>query len=517
TADGKSTPVGVEIAPLLIGGHHKGGYAYVTDISRAVEMHNKIYDMSPLGIVKLDTKGAFTYANAKALEICGTDTLQGKTVKDILPDEKNFATVETNLARRKTGLSDEYELEITRLNDGKRIPLVISAMPVTDLSGNVLGSMAIMRNMLQEKTIEAIHKHIITIRDGKQILEAVAKETQQVIPFDRFSVAVYSDDMKHLRQLFSYCPGEVTDPIKWQIRWWEIPDSVADWLKQKETPPIGDIEAFLSEDRWKNLRHRPEIKQLLEEGYRSIIRCPIIREDRIVASVTLYSKTKHAFDGNHLELLKKLPLEKAVHMALYYDKTEDLAFRLDLIREISSVSNSIKKVGDLIVSRVAEHYDWQNVSLFRVDEGRHVIRLLSQKASSKALLIPEDYEQPMDKGVLGYVYSKKRGVNIPNVHTDPNFKDIFKSLIEGTKSELCLPIITDQVCWLLNIEDFRQNAFSEEEKNALEEVVNELAALLKRSWLYNFLKASLESASDAVIVTDSMGNITRANPSTKEL
>jgi len=511
---GRLIPVGLDIASIFIDGMNRGGYVSLVDLSHRIKTDMAIFDKSPLGIVRTNHLEQFTYANPKALDICGIDTWENKNIKDIFPDEKNYSKIKSHLDQRKMGLSDEYEVEITRLDDKKWIPVKISATPEFDLKGKFVGSMAIVQDMLRDKKIEAIHDHVATIREGKKILEKVSKEIEEVIPFDRFSVIVLNDSMTHLRQLFSYYP---TGQMEYKIRWWEIPDYLVDWLTQKRCTTFDNINALVEEFEWKDLIERPGVKEFLEEGFNSFIRCPIFKGDRIVASVSLYSKKEKAFDNTHKELLEALPIHKAVLMALYYEEIKDLNFRLNLMKDISSSARDIDEVAEDIVNRIVENYEWQDVALFKVDEERQVFRLLSQKAKSGNFRLPDDYQQSLDEGILGYVYKNNESVNVGNVKTDPKFKNIFKDTLKGTKSELCIPIKASEVFWFLNIEDSNQNSFSIEEEEALTSVLNELREFLDRLYLYNFLNASLKYSSDGVIVTDSNGKIKKANPAIVDL
>ncbi|MFX1554585.1 MAG: PAS domain S-box protein [Promethearchaeota archaeon] len=511
---GKSIPVGAEVAPLLIDGQIGGGYACMVDLSRPVKAQTEIFEQSPFGIAKVNLKEQITYLNYSGLKILGMDKREKKTLRDVFPDEKNYKKVREQHQSRKKGLSSEYEAEITRISDKKRVPVMISAMPETDLKGNVVGSIAMFRSRFKESAIEAIHKHIGTNRNREKLLTAVAKETEKIIPFQYFGAALFTGDMKHVRTLFSYLPS---GQLQTGRRWWELSPQGRKFLKRKKTIS-GNLKDFLAQEKWRHLKGDRDFKKILDAGFDAFIHYPVSEEDRLVGSIMLYSRVKNAFDKNHVKLLEALPLDKALLAAIHYEKREDLEFRLNLIRKISSASNNIQKVAGIIVNELGEHYDWENVSLFRVDEERRLFSLVRQKASSKARGFPKDYKLRLDEGILGYVYRNKVGVNVGNVKTEHRFKEIFKGTIKGVASELCLPIIfAGKVCWILNIEDSRQNAFSEEEKEALEGVLDEVGEFLQRSWLHHFLKATLESASDAVIVTDSKGIINEINPAVTKL
>jgi PAS domain S-box-containing protein len=155
------------------------------------------------------------------------------------------------------------------------------------------------------------------------------------------------------------------------------------------------------------------------------------------------------------------------------------------------------------------------VAVFNASKAQRSFHLLSQR-TSKAFHLPEDHTQSIDEGVLGKVYRTKKPVNIGNVK-DETYRDVYKSTIAQTRSELCIPIESGELFWLLNIEDSREDAFSKDEELDLMRRIKEVIVFLERSWLRKVLDNSLLSTSDAVWVTDNQGQITRANPAAQAL
>jgi PAS domain S-box-containing protein len=64
---------------------------------------------------------------------------------------------------------------------------------------------------------------------------------------------------------------------------------------------------------------------------------------------------------------------------------------------------------------------------------------------------------------------------------------------------------------LLNIEDTHRNAFSEDEKKAIEGILKEVSSFLNHSWTHHFLSVALQSASDAIFVTNVKGIVKQVN------
>ena len=512
TDRGTVTPVGAEIAPVTFHGEITGGYLCAVDLTSADRAEKEILDKFPVGVTKQTLKsGEFTYMNPAALRVLGLEGWEGKTLRDILPDDENYSKVSNQLERRHVGLSDAYEIEVTRPADGKKTQVSIAAVPETDLHGEVIGSMAIVRDLSLEKASDKIHNVIASSRNAPKMLTEIIQEVSEVIRFDRFIITQYSADMTHLRDFVSY--DHTGNRIKSNIRWWPIPEVLMNTLKYAEVSHIDNLEEFLNQPGREVLKRMPEFVRLVEEGFRSSLRYPVVQQGKVVAGINLLSKKERTYGEDQETVVKKLPLDKAVLMALHYEERRELKFRLNLVQKIVSASDDVRHVAETIVDELGAHYECEEIGLFRIDEKTRQISLLQQKARPESLPSPEPSVQALGEGVLGYVYSTGKAVNIPNIREDPFFSRIYKPGVKGVVSELCLPIVIgDKVCWLLNIEDSRQNAFSKEEMDALLGIVQEIGNLLDRVWQHHFLLAILKSTSDLVFVTNRQGRISHPNP-----
>lgn len=501
-------PVMLEMAPITIGSRSRGMYACMTDIRRPSKAMETLLDRSNLGILSADLHGQITYANKAVLRTLGTDSWKGKTVEDFVGNPEALSTVQLQSGRRRQGLSDEYDIEISRMSDGKRMPVKISAFPETDLEGNVTGTMAIIRNMEKETAIQALHSHIEEERDWNELLKKVAYETQKLVPYDFCFFTLYSEDMSHSRELTRF---PKLGQLKSVRRWWKMSTVDQNFIQQK-TITSGNIDEFLSQEKWKHLLLDKEFQYFISTTKaKSFIFYPIVR-DRVLASISFFSREENKFDKSHEKLLRELPLDTSVLMTLYYQQREDLAFRLNLLKALSSASNNIKEVGDVIVKEIGNQYKWDNVSLFRVDEYRKKIVLESQYYRKESFRIKDKYEQSVETGVLGRVLERGEAVCIPDVDTDGEFRNVCVKAFGAVRSEICIPVsIMGNVRWLLNVEDTHQNGFSKEDRDTLETIATELAGSMERARLQFFFQQTLGAASDAVIITDVKGNVIKAN------
>ena len=523
-SNGGRIPVGIELAAIMVSGHYQGGYASMLDISGPMETVTQVMEQTPLGILRINTRNEITYANPRAREMSGiAGDLKGHAVEELFPDKENLAKLKKEVQRRfKSGKSSEYPIEITRIDNGQRLPVMIAATPERDAEGTITGSLAIIRSLDLERAAERINFHIATCLDTQDLLQKFTEEIGKVCPFDRVSISVYSKKLHHVRSIFS------SPKIKQRYRWWLLHPEVRKWIQNRDGDDILDLETFLSCPDWQELKENSEIQALLQAELCSIIRCPISdREEehgsRLVASITFYRRGKNAFTEADKTRLKSLPLVKTILATLHLEQKRKLSFRFNLIKKIFASCDDMKAVADLITSELVEFYGWNNVSIFRIDERDSIFRfhLLSQKAKDDDpnYLLPPEYKQRLDQGVLSYVYATGKAIFTGNVIGDDNVKELY---LEGYKrknnSELCVPIMADgNAFWLMNIEDPQENAFSSDEVEELQVVLGEIGVILERAFQHHFLQEILEHTSDAIIVTDNAWKTRGANPAVGKL
>lgn len=508
-SSGELIPVGIELSVVCIRSEPVGGYAFITDLTRPIRLQNEIYDRFLLGIIQLDPDQRITYTNQSMRDMLGMEGMDWKGWKiDRIVPEEDLPILRSQLEKRWKGQSDEYEIHLRRQDDERNVPVRISASPHKDRHGNVIGTMGIVRSIVGEK----MHHSIESLRNCNDLLKAVANLLRSALPFDRLYVAVFSKDKRHVRNLFTFSPNGFSDSNK---RWWEMSPAMLVWSKRRKIIPIKDLETFYAKPEFRHLKNDPVIKEILQK-FRSFIYYPIFKKNDLVACMAIYSANENPYTEVHCRLLKQLPMDAAVLSALSFEENDRFLFLLELLKEISSKGNNVKKTAEIIVARIARHFEWESVALLRVNRMNRKITLLSQSNLSNDFRIRDDYEQKIDEGILGEVYATQKAVLIDDV-TREEFKHRYKETVPQTRSELCMPIVSGDLFWLLNIEDPRTNAFSEDEKEALKLVIDEIKVFMERTWLRSFMNKALISTSDAVLVVDDDGTVTLSNSAAQRM
>ena len=498
--------IGAEVAPLYAQGRRRGGYLCAVDLTTYEQNNRIILEKHPLGIIKLTIEnGAFTYMNPAALEMLGIGHYEGKTIRDVFPDEENYGKVRAELDKRHAFESEEYEVEGTRWTDGVTVPLRITAMPELDPQGKLVGSLAFVRDVTSEKITEKINEYMSRTNDYRMYLESTAKEIARFVPFHYLIVSLYNEEMTHLREFYSY---QATGQVKLEVRWWEISEPLRELTRVQTVSRVSDYDAFLDQEAYRHWRDLPEFKFLRKEDFKSSMRLPITRDNRVIAAVSFLSKNKNIYSDKHQRLIEAVPLEKTVLAAIHEEERETQKYRFDLISKIVKERDAVQKVAEALVDELKKQLPWTHFALYKVDKKSRKCILLYQQPCGEAAFLSKSYTQEMDVGILGRVIKTKKPCRIDNTESAPDYVPAFP----GMKSECCLPIfIGNMGNWLLNIEDSKSSAFSEMDVRNLEEMLEEITMVLDLIWTRHFLSKTLESTSDMIFVADSNGCIYQPN------
>ena len=340
-----------------------------TDISKPVASQNHVFDKMPIGIVRLDNNRRISYANQNFKDLLGLGCKdwQEMNFDDLLLDEGNRAILDEQLKFRAKGKSSEYKINLRRPDDGRNIPVNITASPETDLKGKVIGSMGIIRSISRERILQKIESH----KTAAGLIHAVADELKAVVPYEGFSIALFSPDGNYVCGFYR---DQIQTRPKITKRWWEMTPAMKTWASEKKIRVIENIDKFYDQPEFKHLAETPEICHL-RKTYRSFIHYPVFEHQKLVACVGLYSGFEKPYTLGNKRLLELLPLNSAVLSAIHLDKIETMRFNVNLFKKISSKKESLDDIAKIITKEISKFYQWENVSIFRVDlyNRRHIL------------------------------------------------------------------------------------------------------------------------------------------------
>ncbi len=269
---------------------------------------------------------------------------------------------------------------------------------------------------------------------------------------------------------------------------------------------------------------------VLGEGFRSFADVPMLFQDECVGHLTVYYDEPHYFSGLEIEVLNTLANQAAtalVNARLYEQADEALAARLAELSAIEAISRQVSASLDLdtiireVLDAAVETIGADSGS-FSLISGPDVYTFIAYKGRPDSPHIEVPVRWPMERGVIGRVLRTGKPALVDDVSEDPDYYEFS----ELTRSELCVPVrLRDgAIIGAINLESRRRAAFTQMHLRFLENLADHTAIAIENARLFEELKAShehieaiLNSTRDGVLVFDTQGILTRANPAAERI
>jgi len=271
--------------------------------------------------------------------------------------------------------------------------------------------------------------------------------------------------------------GEVGGPLAHSGRGIGGTVSLMDRVRARQEP-------FLCADvsRAEDLLNKPE---LLRAGVGSLACHALPARNRTVGVMLLYSRECEEFT----EHSKRQLLDFAAVVGLALDRVGRIEQSLKELTE----AEVIKAIGMSLLERptrtellqavarsLQEFRDYFHVSLFSVDSGKGVCRLLAESAPGGPFL-PADYEQPIGVGILGFCAEVGKTICSHDPARDSHRIVAFEQE-HRTRSELAVPVKKgSEVLGVMHFLSERPNDFSDESVAALEHAAPHIGVALRNA------------------------------------
>jgi len=125
-------------------------------LRRSEARYRQILETTHEGVISLDIDAKVKFANRRAGEMLGygSSELLGRNVSELL-DPSERRKVEAMLARRRRGMSDQYEVHM-RTREGRDLWVIIASSAVVDESGEVAGMLGMLTDITHRKQTEVV-------------------------------------------------------------------------------------------------------------------------------------------------------------------------------------------------------------------------------------------------------------------------------------------------------------------------------------------------------------------------
>jgi PAS domain-containing protein len=490
-----------------------GGYALFVDMTDLVEAEHRALEAAPYGMLKLDAKHRILYATEKvaALLESSPDELIGRDARRVITDIRDQGSrtkvVREGIQRRK-GRGGEYDIVLTKPKSGKRTNIKVMSIPLFDAGGSFSGSIERLQPTDIIVARESISRLIATEPAYRLLFDEIVDVVKQFIDFDWAYLFLYSPGREYSRVICRSGP-----PIAFQSRWFPVLEQHRDFLNRPQTW-VDDLAEFDPEA----FADQPDMQTALEAGMKAMISIPVREGGQIIGGFSLTSTKAATYNLQTREALERLMLEQVLLTLFHALRREEDDFVNGLVKEISGIEN-LEMLAAKVVGELATFYQFQNVSIFKVNALRGHFRLLAQKLGpGGGTPMPEGYTQEIDKGMLGLCYERRDYAILKDSNGDSDEAKRYIRVAPEVRSELCVPIrLFQRILWILNVEDHRTDAFTFIEVEALRRVIQQIQGTLERIFQNAVLVQVLDVCPGAVVVTDQKYGILRCNSAARQL
>jgi PAS domain S-box-containing protein len=513
---GKQYPVLADFGEIATP-QRAGGYALLIDLSDLVEAERKALEAAPTGMLKLNAKHHVLYANRtllQLLELAPEDVI-GKDARDFLSDQESIKEVNRQGRLRRQGRGGEFEIWFKRPKSGTTIRLRLTGCPLYDAAGEFSGMLTSIVPIDREIARNDIARVVATESNHREMFYGILEIIRKFIPFDWADLVMFTRKRDFALSVCSYPKGGT--PFK--TRWFEIPPTYYDFIS-RPCPCVADLKVFLQETPEGRglLEHDPEYQRAVADGRRALIELAIRIKGKIIGALSLQSKEAGIYGPETLGTLRDLAVDQALQTVFNLQERSENEFVSNLSMKLSS-ANDHNQLAGTIVTEVGAFYDFQNVSIFKVNALRRYFSLLAQHLGPQGgSKIPEHYTQPLDQGMLGLAYRRREIVNLGDRHDGSEAATAYKEVAPETVSELCIPIkLRGRILWILNLEDPRRNAFNQPEIETLQRIVRHIDATIDHLFQGLILYQVLLAFPEAVVITNKDRSILLCNKNAQEM
>ncbi len=357
-----------------------------------------IVESSDDAIVAKDLSGVVTSWNRAADQTFGHTAIEmiGRSIRRIVPDER-VAEEDNVLVRVQRGEKIVQFETVRQRKDGTLIPISLTASPIHDESGRVVGVSEIARNITDRKRAES------ALADLQQRLLALVSASGVLL---------------RSPQVADVVPATLT-----VARDLVTADGYAIWRRERDTnrwhimSSAGISETFARESAWtdtpaiddalvvEDVRSLPLLSSRQDayraEGVESILVIPLAIGGQNTANLVFYYRTRHSFTDVEVQAARALGnlAATALTTAELYDAQQQSRGESEFLAEAGAVlarsldyETTLKEVAKLAVPQIA---DWCAIDL--VGAGNAIQRLaVAHRDPAKAALAKEFRERYPD-------------------------------------------------------------------------------------------------------------------------
>ena len=286
-------------------------------LQESEQRFKQLVDVAQEGIWVADDRGIITYVNQRMAELLGyqNGALLGRTVYDFL-DATARAGAQRTLGQPAAG--ENHDLRFRR-QDGTELWGLVSASPITGRDGATVGTVGMVTDITERKRTEdrlrrsaerlaVLHdldQSILAARSPAEIGRAALGRVRRMVPCHRCSVILFDFPRGQAQLIAGYAAGAPlpagTIPLDRL--------SPGEVLRRGAVRTVDDLAALDAPP--------PLLRELREEGMRSVLSVPLLVDAEAIGEINLASNAPHGFTAEHRDIAMEIaaPLAIAIQQA----------------------------------------------------------------------------------------------------------------------------------------------------------------------------------------------------------
>ncbi len=339
-----------------------------------------------------------------------------------------------------------------------------------------------VRKLTELGTLAELGRAILRAQlNQDELCELIYALAGRIVPTDSFQLGLFEGD-NYIIKVW------IRDGQRQPSATFRVPEGygIVGWLRSSHQPLlVHDFEA-----ETERLPARPIY--LSEDPPRSAVFLPMLVGDTVIGAISIQSPHPDAFTEDHLRLLAILANQSAsaLNNASLYAHSQR---RLNDLLAVAEVGRKIASLLDLdallgqVVDLIQSRFGYYHVQVFLVEHGSDRAMF---KASSGHQLNEKWRREGRSmsigrEGIIGWVAQHGELLLAPDVAAEPRYIPDDPRLLPDTRSELAVPLLSDdQVVGVLDVQGTQPDAFGEEDVFVLRTLADQVAVAVSSARAY---------------------------------
>ena len=252
------------------------------------------------------------------------------------------------------------------------------------------------------------------------------------------------------------------------------------WVAEHKEPIMTNAPA-------EDSRYSPEIAELRGGKLRSILCYPLSLRGKFFGVIEAINKRDDDFDQSDLETLNILSdqIALAINNASLYRASKRQALQRKTLFEVSKhlmSSVTLDEVLHNILLALGKVVDFEAGGIYLIDNKTGDVESITSMGYNNAT--ESDLHLKIGDGIVGSVARTGEAEIVPDVTRDSRYIDARPA----TRSEIVVPVMSDgKMIGVLNLENDRLDAFSEEDLDILSTFATQAAISIERARMHRYM------------------------------